>query len=34
MIMIILKILGVLAYAAVLALAIALLVIIVDDKLN
>ena len=34
MIMIILKVLGVLAYAAVLALAIALLVIIVDDKLN
>jgi hypothetical protein len=32
--MIILKVLGVLAYAAVLALAIALLVIIVDDKLN
>jgi hypothetical protein len=31
---IILKVLGVLAYAAVLALAIALLVIIVDDKLN
>ena len=31
---IILKVLGVLAYAAVLTLAIALLVIIVDDKLN